>query len=151
MAEDFQTMADCAMKAARTAHEDFKVLYTTLEGSMPVALWAAGAALDKLSINLGALAGSTTTLTSGLTRHVFQTRVSDDVQFSHAIVDDMNALAERLRLMTPWESSQPVMSMDENECRNIAEMIDHYDRTIFHILISHNSCVCQSNYTPMVY
>jgi hypothetical protein len=141
MSQDLGAVAKDAMTAARAAHDDFRTLYETLEGSMPVSLWAAGTALDELSNNLGALAGSTTALTSGLTRSVFKTRLSDDVQFSHAIVHDMNAIAKRLRLMTPWESSNPVMFVDERECRNIAGMIDCYDRTISHILIYHNSCV----------
>jgi hypothetical protein len=141
MSEDLQAIAEGAMKAARAAHNNFKALYTTLEGSMPVSLWAAGTALDKLSTNLGMLAGSTTALSCGLTRSVFQTCVADGVNFSHAIVHDMSAISKRLRLMMPLTSSNSVMSMDEHECRNIAEMVNRYERTISAVMNYLNSCV----------
>jgi hypothetical protein len=139
-------------EAVRGAHDNFRSLYTAVDRrSIPVSLLLAGTTLDKLTQNLDLLSTSTFALSSNYVKLVFELRMTADAKLSDAITDDMDALASRLRLMTPLDSSEQVMAMKEDQCRDIAEMADRYDRTISSILIHHNMCVQSLTVTSFHY
>jgi hypothetical protein len=142
-------------EAVRGAHGDLRSLCTAVDrGSTPVSLLVAGSALDKLMYHLDLLATSTAALSSNYVRDLFDTRMTGDVKLSDAITRDMDAVASCLRLMMPSNSSEPVMAMEERQCRNIADMVDRYDRAISSTLIHYNVCVRSSpatsiNHSPL--
>jgi hypothetical protein len=141
MSQDLVPVIDKVREAVRGAHVDFRSLYAAVDrGSIPVSLEVAGTAFDKLTQNLDLLARSTSALTSDHVRELFDTRMTADVKFSDAIAHDMDAVASCLRLMMPSNSSEPMMAMEERQCRNVADMVDRYDRIISSALIHHNVC-----------
>jgi hypothetical protein len=114
-----------------------------------MSLLVAGSALDKLMYHLDLLATSTAALSSNYVRTLFETRITVDVKLSDAITRDMDAVASCLRLMTPSKSSGLVMVMEEHQCRDVADMVDRYDRTISSTLIHYNVCVQSSTATSI--
>jgi hypothetical protein len=116
-----------------------------------MSLLVAGSALDKLMYHLDLLATSTAALSSNYVRDLFEIRMAADVKLSDAITRDMDAVASCLRLMMPSDSSEPVMAMEEHQCRDVADMVDRYDRMISSTLIHYNVCVRSSTSTSIYY
>jgi hypothetical protein len=137
-------------EAVRGAHANFRSLYEAADrDSIPVSLLLAGSTLDKLTYNLDLLATSSAALSSNYVRALFDTRMAADVKLSDAITRDMDVVASCLRLMMPSNSSEPVMIMEEHQCRNVADMVDRYDRTISSTLIQYNVYVQTSTATSL--
>jgi hypothetical protein len=152
MSQDLSPVLAKVIEAVRGAHNNFRSLYAAVDkGSIPVSLEVAGSALDKLMQNLDLLAGSTSALTSDYVRELFDTPMAADVKFSDAITHDMDAVASCLRLMMPSRSSEPVMAIEEHQCRDVTEMVERYDRTISSALIHHDVCVWLSMATSIYY
>jgi hypothetical protein len=143
MSHDFGPVVEKAQLAVRAAHNDFRSLYKAISNprSMPTALHVTGITLDSLAQNLELLARSTNALSSDVAHKVFDAHMSDEVKLSDAILHDMTAVASRLRLMTPSASSEPVMVMEEDQCRDIENIATRYDQAISSILLHHSSCV----------
>jgi hypothetical protein len=152
MSHDFGHVVEKARVAVRAAHNDFRSLYaaTSDPRSMPTSLHVTGNTLDKLAQNLDLLSRSTNALSSEVTQQAFDTRMSDDVKLSDAILHDMTAVASRLRGMTPSASSEPVMAMEEDQCLDIENMTIRYDQAISAILHHHSSCVHWLNAATMI-
>jgi predicted ABC-class ATPase len=137
-------------EAVRGAHTNFRSLYEAADrDSIPVSLLLAGSTLDKLTYNLGLLATSTAALSSNYVRALLEVRMTADAKLSDAITHDMDAVASCLQLMMPSKSSESVMVMDEHQCRNVADVVDRYDRTISSTLIHYNMCVRSSTATSI--
>jgi hypothetical protein len=152
MSQDLVPALDKVIEAVRGAHNDFRALYVTVDrNSIPVSLEVAGTAFEKLTQNLDLLARSTSALASDHVRELFDTRMTADVKFSDAITHDMDAVASCLRLMMPSDSTKPVMAMKEHQCRDVAEMVDRYDRTISSTLIHHSLYVQSPTVTSVHY
>jgi hypothetical protein len=126
-----------AIKAVRTAHDDLKALQTSRGLMIPMSLLVAGTGLDKLACNLNLLAGSTNVLSCFCACTV----VSTGTSLSSALVHDMEAVARHFRSMMSRGSAEILSVMHEQECKDIAEMVDRYDRAIFSVLIQRNVCV----------
>jgi hypothetical protein len=143
MSHDFGPVVEKARVAVRAAYNDFRSLHAAVSDtkSIPVSLQFAGNTLDKLAQNFDLMARSTSALSSEVAQQAFNTRMSDDVKLSDAILHDMTAISSCLRLMTPSTSLEPVMIMEEIGCRDIANMAARYDQAISSILLYHNSCV----------
>jgi hypothetical protein len=140
MSEDVIEVVDMARKAVRAAHEEFRALYIAVDSSsIPLPLIIAGADLDKISTNLGVLAGSNSALSHELLSYLFETRVAPHVALSHAMVNDMNVVAGRLRSMRLSESTDPLADLDENQCRDVREMVKRYDTLVSSVLSRHTS------------
>jgi hypothetical protein len=145
MSRDLASVVAQVREAVRGAENNFRSLYATVDkGSIPMSLSVAGNALDKLAQNLDLLAGSTGALSSDFVREMFDTHMTTNVKLSNAITDDMHAIASRLQLMMPLDSSEPVMTMKEHQCCDVAEIVDRYDRTISSTLIHYNLYVRSS-------
>jgi hypothetical protein len=145
MSQDLATVLERVREAVREAHIDFRSLCAAVNrDSIPASLSVAGSALDKLTQHLDLIATSTAALSSNYVRELFGTRMTADVKFSDAIMRDMDAVASCLRLMMPLDSSKTVMAIEERQCRDVAEMVDRYDRIISSALIHHNMCVRSS-------
>jgi hypothetical protein len=152
MSQDLVSVIDKVREAVRGARNDFRSLYASVDkdkGAIPVSLLVAESALDKLTYNLDLLATSAAALSSNYVRALFDTRMTAGVKLSDAITHDMGAVASCLRLMMPSKSSEPVMAMEEHQCRGIADMVDRYDRTISSTLIHYNVCVQSSTSTSI--
>jgi hypothetical protein len=143
MSHDFGPVVEKARMAVRAAHNDFRSLYKAVSDprSMPMALHVTGNTLDHLAQNLDNLARSTNALSSDVTQKAFDTRMSNNIKLSDAILQDMTAVASRLRLMTLSASSELVTTMEEDQCRDIENMAIRYDQAISSILDHHSSCV----------
>jgi hypothetical protein len=143
MSHDFGPVVEKAKLAVRAAHNDFRSLYKAVSNprSMPTALHVTGNTLDNLAQNLDLLDRSTNALSSDVAYKVFNAHMGDGVKPSDAILHDMTTVASRLRLMTPSASSEPVMAMEEDQCRDIENMATRYDQAISSILLHHSSCV----------
>jgi hypothetical protein len=140
MSRDLDILVDRASKAAQSAHNDYRALYLAVgSASIAPSLAEVGADLDQLSITLDLLSKSTPALSSELAHDVFESRMSADVKLSHAIVQDLNTIAGRLRSVTPSSSSEPEKIMHDHECREISEMVKRYDRAVSAILRHHDS------------
>jgi hypothetical protein len=110
-----------------------------------------GADLDGLAMKLYTLSTSTAALSSSLVHDVFDTRTSGDVKLSRGITYDMKSIAHRLRSMTPANSSEPDMIMDEGEGRDILSMIKRYDGAVSAILNHHQLYVGRTVPVTMLY
>jgi low affinity Fe/Cu permease len=142
MSHDAGSVVEPIRQVVRKAHDDFQALQTAVgRASMLMPLLVAGIALDKLLMTLDLLASSTSNFNNDLLYSVFDACVGTDIQLSHAIMRDVTAVAERLRLMTPTTSKDPMVTMEEHECQKIADMIDRYDKAISSVLVHHNSYV----------
>jgi hypothetical protein len=143
MSHNYGPLVGKARVAVRAAHSDFRSLYAAIPDprSMPMSLHVTGHTLDKLAQNFDLLAQSVNILSSQLAEKTFGAHMSNDVTLSDAIVQDMTSVASRLRLMTPSASSEPLMSMEEDECRDIENMVTRYDQAISSTLLHHSSCV----------
>jgi hypothetical protein len=152
MSQDYGPAAKKAGEAVRAAHNDFRSLYKAVSNprSMPTALHVTGNTLDSLAQNLDLLTRSTNALSSDVAQKVFDTHMSDEVKLSDAILHDMTTVASRLRLMTPSASSEPVMAMEDDQCRDIENMATRYDQAISSILLHHSSCVQWHNAATMI-
>jgi hypothetical protein len=151
MSVDTKLVVGMARQAAQAAEDGFRALYVAV-GSRPDApsFEEIGTDIDKLSMTLHSLSGSATALSSGLAHDVFEARMPTDVQFSHAIVVDMNTIAELLWSMLPLNLPEPEDSVDEQKCQNISEMIKCYDKAVSAVLRHHSLCV-QMNHIIIVY
>jgi hypothetical protein len=139
-----EALADRASKAARAAHDDFRALYQVVGSRSDAPLLAiVGADLDGLAMKLHTLSTSAAALSSSLAHDVFEARMSGDVKLSHGITYDIKSIARRLRSMTPANSSEPDIIMDEGEGRDILSMIKRYDGVVSAILNHHQLCVGQ--------
>jgi hypothetical protein len=142
VSQDADSAIEIIRQAVRKACNDFRALQTAVgKASMLMPLLFAGTALDKLLMTLDLLASSTGNFNNDLLYRVFDAHVGADIHLPHAIVRDMTAVAERLRLMTPANSAEPMIITEEHVCQNIADMVDRYDRAISSVLIHYNSCV----------
>jgi hypothetical protein len=152
MSHNFGPVVEKAELAVRAAHNDFRCLYKAVSNprSMPTALHVTGHTLDNLAQNLDLLARSMNALSSDVAQKVFDTHMSDGVRLSDAILHDMTTVANRLRLMTPSASSEPVMAMKEDQCRDLENMATRYDKAISSILLHHSSCVHWLNAATMI-
>jgi hypothetical protein len=142
MSGDMEALADRASKAARSAHDDFRALHQAVGNRSDAPMLAVvGADLDGLAMKLYTLSTSTAALSSSLAHDVLNTRTSGDVKLSRGITCDMKSIARRLRSMTPVNSSEPDIIMDEGEVRDILSMIKRYDGVVSAILNHHQLCV----------
>jgi hypothetical protein len=143
MSHDLGPVFEKAQLAVRAAHNDFRSLYKAVSNprSMPTALHVTGHTLDNLAQNLDLLARSTNALSSDVAHKVFDAHMSDEVKLSDAILHDITTVASRLRLMTPSASSEPLVLMEEDQCRDLENMATRYDQAISSILHHHSSCV----------
>jgi hypothetical protein len=73
--------------------------------------------------------------------HTFSVTMPAGISLSDALVLDMDAIAERLRFMTPPDSEVIAGDLSDQECQDIAQMVDCYDRSVSSVLIQHNVCV----------
>jgi hypothetical protein len=130
-----------AMKAVRKAYDDLQALRTRHKSTIPLTLLVASTALDKLSCNLNLVAGSTEALAVYRSFSLKETSISPGTSLADALVRDMEAMARHFRLMTPSNSMETSGHLDERECRDIAGMVDRYDRTVFSVLVQRTACV----------
>jgi hypothetical protein len=130
-----------ATKAVRTAYDDLQALQTSHNSMIPLSLLVASTALDKLSCNLNLVAGSAEALAIFCSFSLKQTSVSPETLLSDALVHDMEAIARHFRLMTPATPLEMSSALDEEECGDIAGMVDRYDRTVFSVLVQRTACV----------
>jgi hypothetical protein len=140
------------MKAVRKAYDDLQALLTSHGLTIPlplhvaasddlVPLVVAGTALDKLSCNLNLVAGSAEALAMFRSFSLKETSISPETSLSDALLHDMEAIARHFRLMTPTSPVKTSGDLDERECRDIAGMVDRYDRTVFSVLVQRTMCV----------
>jgi hypothetical protein len=130
-----EVLVDRVREAAQVAYDDFRALYIVVEGRSDARLLAdIGANLNGLAMKLHSLSTSTIAISSSLAHDMFDTRISSGVKLSHGIIDDMKAVACRLRSSS---SSEPEMIMDKREGGDILRMIKRYDEVISAILNHH--------------
>jgi hypothetical protein len=128
------------MSAVRKARDDLKQLQTSRHWTIPSSLAKAYIALDKLFCNLNLLTGSSKALAIFHEFTLRETSTSTATSLSHALVDDMEIIATHLNSMQPM-SSENILDLNDQECENIAELADRYDRAIFSVLTERNVCV----------
>jgi hypothetical protein len=139
MATDVEAIIKRSIEAVRKAHDALRTLRTNR--SIPQALSGAGSALDKLFNTLSSLATSPEVLASGRASDIFSVTMPSGISLSDALLLDMDAIAGRLRFMTPPDSSMIVGDLDDQDCRDITEMAECYDRSVASVLIQHDMCV----------
>jgi hypothetical protein len=147
MSQNLPDVVEAARSAVRTAQDQFRALSRTVDSrSIPESLWFAETALAKLLITLDGLLRSRNALSSKHAYDTFEATVSGGVKLSSAIVNDLNTTARRLQLMIPSDLSQSTPFMEQHEYRDLAQMIDGYDRIISSIMFNHQSYVQSSNF-----
>jgi hypothetical protein len=111
----------------------------------PEALSVASGALDKLFNKLNSLATSPEALASSYAFDTLSTTISPGIPLFDALVLDMEAITERLRFMTPPDSSMIAgdFNLDNEQSNDIAKMVECYDRSVSFVLLQHNVCVRQ--------
>jgi hypothetical protein len=127
-------------KAVRGAYDGLRALRNS-RSNIPLPLLVASNALDKLSSDLNLLASSEEALTIFCSFSVKVTSSSTGTLLSDALVQDMEAISTHLRLMIPSVSAGTPGQLKEDECQDIVDMVDRYDRTVCSVLTRHNMCV----------
>jgi hypothetical protein len=130
-----------AIKAVQSAYDDLQALRTSRHALVPLSLLVASTALDKLSRNLDLLASSAEALAVFNVFSVAEPGVSIRTSLSNALVHDMETIAKHLRSMIPQDPAGTPDDLDDQKCRDVADMVDRYDRTIFSVLTRYNVCV----------
>jgi hypothetical protein len=129
-----------AMRAVRSAYDDLQALRESRHSKISTSLSNAGRALDKLSCNLNLLTATEALSTfRGFT--LKEASNSIEISLSDALVRDMNAIATHFRFMKPMDSTETPGDLNEQECRNIEDLVVRYDITVFSVLTQHNACV----------
>jgi hypothetical protein len=129
-----------AMNAVRTAHDHLKELRSSRHAAIPSSLFRADAALDKLCCNLNLLTGSPKALSVFQESTLRESSTSTTTSLCQALIDDMGVIGTHLASRRSLHSEK-VLDMNDQECNNIAELADRYDRAIFSVLTEHNVCV----------
>jgi hypothetical protein len=129
-----------AMRAVQTAYDDFQALRASRPSKTPTSLSNAGRALDKLRCNLNLL-NTTEALSIFRGFTLKEANNSVEIPLSDALVHDMEAIASHFRFMNPVDSAETPGDLNEQECRNIEDLVIRYDITVFSVLTQHNACV----------
>jgi hypothetical protein len=140
MSESVEDDVGRALNAVRTAHDHLKELRSSRHSAIPSSLAKADAALDKLSCNLNLLTGSPKALSVFQSSTLIEASTSTTTSLSQALVDDMRVIGTHLTSMKSL-GSEKILDLNDQECENMAELADRYDRTIFSVLTEHNVCV----------
>jgi hypothetical protein len=125
-----------AIKAVRSAYDDLQALRRSRPSMIPLSLEVAGMALDKLSYNLNLVAGSAEISSSFYASTMRRSSVSTGVLLPDALVQDMEAIAQHFQHMVPTDATEIMSDLDEQQCIDIADMVDFYDRAIYFMLIT---------------
>jgi hypothetical protein len=129
-----------AKKAVRAAYDDLQELRASRDSKIPLSLSNASAALDKLSCNLDLL-----TYPEALT--IFRAFTlkspngSIETALSDALERDMEAVATHFKFMKPMGPTETPDDLNEQECRNIEDLVVRYDIIVFSVLTRHNAYV----------
>jgi hypothetical protein len=136
------------MKAVQATYDALRSLRTSR--SIPRTLLTAESTLDKILNNLSSLATSSEALASSRAFDALSVTMPVGISLSDALILDMEATAGRLRFMTSPDSSIIVGDLDDQESRNIAEMVECYDRSVSSVLVQHNVCVGRIHCYPRI-
>jgi hypothetical protein len=139
MATDVEAIVKRSIEVVRKAHNALRALRTSR--STPQVLSGAGSALDKLLNTLNSLATFPEVLASGRAFDIFSVTMPSGISLSDALLLDMEAIAGRLRFMTPPDSLMIVGDLDDHDCRYIGEMAECYNGSVASVLIQHDMCV----------
>jgi hypothetical protein len=140
MSENREGQVMKVTKAVRGAYDDLRALRAS-HPNIPLSLLVANNALDKLSSDLNLLATSEEALAIFCAFSVKDTSNSTGTMLSDALVHDMEAIATHLKSMMPSASAGTRGELEEQECLDIANMVDRYDRAVCSVLMRHSMCV----------
>jgi hypothetical protein len=141
MSDDEEADVLRAKNTVRTAYDNLQALKKSRGSTIPSSLSKAGVALDQLSRNLDLLTASSEALSIFRGYVLRGTSVSSGTSLSDAIVDDMQAIATYFRFMKPISPSEMLGNLNEQQCRDIEDMVDRYERIVHSVLSQHNMCV----------
>jgi hypothetical protein len=127
-------------KAVRGAYYNLCALRDS-RPNIPLSLLVASNTLDKLSSDLNLLDSSEEALAIFCTFSVNDTSNSTGTLLSDALVHDMGAIGTHLKSMVPSTCAAASEGLNEQECQDIADMVDRYDRTVYSVLTRHSMCV----------
>jgi hypothetical protein len=140
MAEHEEEDVARAIRAVRAAYDDLQALRSSRHSKIPTSLSNASRALDKLCCNLNLLT-ATEALSIYRAFTLKEANCSVETSLSDALVRDMEAIATHFRFMKPVDSTEALSDLNEQECRNIEDLVVRYDTTVFSVLTQHNACV----------
>jgi hypothetical protein len=129
-----------AKKAVRAAYDDLQELRASRHSKFPPSLLNASTALDKISCNLS-LMTSPEALTVFRGFVLKEPNSSIEIALCDALVRDMEAVATHFRFMKPMGFKETMDDLNEQECRNIEDLVIRYDIIIFSVLTRHNAYV----------
>jgi hypothetical protein len=130
-----------AIEAVQKAYDDLQALRTSPNLKIPLSLLVASTALERLLCGLNLLAESLDARTHFDAVALEATSITARTWLSDALVHDIQTIARHFRCMTPTDPTDTDDTLNPLECRNIAEMVDRYDRTMFSALIQRDKCV----------
>jgi hypothetical protein len=138
-----QEEADVARadKAVRKAYDELQELRASCDSKIPSSLSNAGVALDQLLSNLNLLTESAEAASIFREFALKEASSSDGTTLSDAIVHDMEAITTHFSLMKPMGTSEKPNDLNKQECRDIEEMVDRYNKIISSVLTKHHVCV----------
>jgi hypothetical protein len=138
-----------ATRAVCTACDDVEAFRASRHLQIPSSLPDIVIALDQLCANLSVLADSTKALS--IFRACTLREESDSVEtpLSDAIIHDMEAAATYFKAMTPEGSIELPVTLSEQECQKVKEMVHRYESIVSTMLSKHKECV-QDEFTGCV-
>jgi hypothetical protein len=130
-----------ATRAVRTACDDIQAFRASRHLQVPSSLHDIVIALDQLCAKLDVLSDSTEALSIFRVCTLRHERNSVETALSDAIIHDMDAMATYFRTMMPEGAAELPVTMSEQECQKVKEMVHRYESIVSTMLSKHKECV----------
>jgi hypothetical protein len=130
-----------ATRAVRTAREDLQAFRTSRHLQIPSSLPDIIITLDQLCAKLDVLSDSTEALSIFRACTLGHERNSVETALSDAIIHDMEAAATYFRTMTPEGPAELPVTLSQQECQKVKEMVHRYESIVSTMLSKHKECV----------
>jgi hypothetical protein len=130
-----------ATRAVRTACDDIQAFGASRHLQLPSSLPDIVVALDQLCAKLNVLSDSTEALSVFRACTLREESDSIETPLSDAIIHDMNAARTYFRTMTPEGLAELPVTLSEQECQKVKEMVHRYESIVSTMLSKHKECV----------
>jgi hypothetical protein len=130
-----------ATRAVRTACDGLQAFRASRHLQIPSSLPDIVIALDQLCARLSVLTDSTEALSIFRAYTLREESGSAETSLSDAIIHDMEAAATCFKAMTPEGPTELPVTLSEQECQKVKEMVHRYESNVSTMLSKHKECV----------
>jgi hypothetical protein len=130
-----------ATRAVRAACDDTQEFRASRHLQIPSSLHDIVIALDQLFTKLDVLSNSTEALSIFRACTLREESGSVETSLSDAIIHDMEAATTYFRTVTPEGPAELLVTLSEQECRKVKDMVDRYVTIVSTMLGNPKECV----------